>query len=96
MTNARSRVRIGTLDVDVLCLSEAVDAIDGLVAAGRGGAVFTPNVDHIVTAAENDAFATAYQNVSLALARAPAYVLWKLTIAVRRAPSAWQRTPRST
>lgn len=65
---APRRVRIGCIDVDVLDLSEAVDAIDALVAAGRGGAVFTPNVDHVVKAERDVELRAAYAAADLSLA----------------------------
>lgn len=73
MTNARTpiaprRVRIGSIDVDVVRLAEAVDAIDALVAAGRGGAVFTPNVDHVVKAERDAELRAAYAEAELSLA----------------------------
>jgi N-acetylglucosaminyldiphosphoundecaprenol N-acetyl-beta-D-mannosaminyltransferase len=53
--------------VDVLTSAQALDAIDRLVASREGGAVFTPNVDHVVKAELNPAFRAAYQHVSLSL-----------------------------
>jgi N-acetylglucosaminyldiphosphoundecaprenol N-acetyl-beta-D-mannosaminyltransferase len=48
--------------------AEALDVIGELVAARRGGTVFTPNVDHVVMASEDDPFRRAYAAVDLALA----------------------------
>jgi N-acetylglucosaminyldiphosphoundecaprenol N-acetyl-beta-D-mannosaminyltransferase len=62
------RFRIGRLEVDCLTFPAALSAIEVLVRAGRGGAVFTPNVDHVVTAEDNDAFARAYAAADLTLA----------------------------
>ncbi len=62
-----TRVRFGTVWVDSLTFAGALDAIERLVEAGRGGAVFTPNVDHVVTAESNSAFREAYANASLSL-----------------------------
>ena len=62
------RLRIGSLWVDVLAFAEALRAIERLVARGRGGSVFTPNVDHVVKAESNLAFRQAYERVSLSLA----------------------------
>lgn len=64
----RERVRIGALEVDRLKFAEAVEAVLELVAAGRGGAVFTPNVDHVVLAEDDEAFRAAYGRASLSLA----------------------------
>jgi N-acetylglucosaminyldiphosphoundecaprenol N-acetyl-beta-D-mannosaminyltransferase len=62
------RLRIGDVWVDVLDSAGALAAIERLVDAGQGGAVFTPNVDHVVKASRNPAFKTAYSRVSLSLA----------------------------
>lgn len=62
------RLRIGTLWVDVLTRPAALDAIARLVAQGNGGAVFTPNVDHIVTAEGDAQFRAAYSLADLCLA----------------------------
>jgi N-acetylglucosaminyldiphosphoundecaprenol N-acetyl-beta-D-mannosaminyltransferase len=51
-----------------MCFSEALDAVERLVEAGQGGSVFTPNVDHVVTAERNPDFAAAYGRVSLSFA----------------------------
>jgi UDP-N-acetyl-D-mannosaminuronic acid transferase (WecB/TagA/CpsF family) len=48
-----TRIRVGTLELDALSRPEAIDAIVCLVREGRGGTVFTPNVDHIVQAQHN-------------------------------------------
>lgn len=63
----RRRLRIGTLWVDAVSFSEALDAIERLVDSRKGGAVFTPNVDHVVKAESNDAFRAAYAGASLSL-----------------------------
>ena len=69
------RVRIGHLSVDAVTFAEALDAIDGLVWAGKGGSVFTPNVDHVVTAEDDLAFRAAYDAASLSLADGK-FVVW--------------------
>ncbi len=61
-------VRIGRLLVDRVTFAEALDAVEALVAAGDGGTVVTPNVDHVVTAEDNAAFSDALARASLALA----------------------------
>ena len=61
------RVRVGLLGVDALSRSEAIDAIVRLVRDGRGGAVFTPNVDHVVQAEHDEAFRAAYGRAALSL-----------------------------
>jgi N-acetylglucosaminyldiphosphoundecaprenol N-acetyl-beta-D-mannosaminyltransferase len=62
------RVRVGGVPVDRLTMTEAVDAIEDLVRAGRGGSVFTPNVDHIVQCQDDALLRAAYEAVSLSLA----------------------------
>jgi len=60
-------VRFGHLWVDALTFEEALVAIEQLVERRRGGAVFTPNVDHVVVAERNPAFRHAYGRADLAL-----------------------------
>ena len=62
------RVRLGHLEVDRLTFEQALDAIEELVEGGRGGSVFTPNVDHVVLAEDDHAFRQSYRNASLRLA----------------------------
>jgi len=64
----RTRVRFGELWVDSLTFAEALDEIEALVAAGRGGSVFTPNVDHVVNVDASPSFRDAYAAASLSLA----------------------------
>jgi N-acetylglucosaminyldiphosphoundecaprenol N-acetyl-beta-D-mannosaminyltransferase len=64
----RRRLRVGSLWVDAVSFDEAIGAIEQLVDAGQGGAVYTPNVDHVVKAESNGAFRSAYDDVSLSLA----------------------------
>src|SRR5205085_876200 len=61
------RVRVGRVWIDALTFDEAVDAIDAMIASRRGGSVFTPNLDHVVNAAQNEAFAAAYSRATLSL-----------------------------
>lgn len=65
---ARTRLRVGEAWIDSVTLAEAVDAIERLVDGGRGGAVFTPNVDHVVNLERNARFRDAYQRADLSLA----------------------------
>jgi N-acetylglucosaminyldiphosphoundecaprenol N-acetyl-beta-D-mannosaminyltransferase len=67
-TTRHSRVRIGQLDVDAVTFSEALDRIASLVERKAGGAVFTPNVDHVVKAERDAAFREAYARADLCLA----------------------------
>lgn len=62
------RVRMGNLAIDPLTFEATIDRIDELVAARRGGAVFTPNADHVVMAEENEEFVAAYGRADLCLA----------------------------
>jgi N-acetylglucosaminyldiphosphoundecaprenol N-acetyl-beta-D-mannosaminyltransferase len=59
---------IGRVPLDAHTLPSALDAIEALVAAGKGGTVFTPNLDHVVTAESDDRFASVYAGVDLSLA----------------------------
>jgi len=62
------KIRVGKLDMDPVTLEEALARIDDLVAARRGGAVFTPNVDHVVKADCSSTFSAAYSRADLRLA----------------------------
>lgn len=68
MSSSSPRIQLGPVPVDCVTREQAVDRIEQLVAAGEGGAVFTPNVDHVVLADENRAFRAAYARASLSLA----------------------------
>ena len=61
------RARIGSVSVDVLTLDQAVREMHRLAQEGNGGAVYTPNVDHVVRAESDSAFKAAYDNVALSL-----------------------------
>jgi N-acetylglucosaminyldiphosphoundecaprenol N-acetyl-beta-D-mannosaminyltransferase len=63
----RSRVELGSVPIDVLTLDEALDRVESLVQDRRGGAVFTPNVDHVVLARESAPFRAAYERADLSL-----------------------------
>src|SRR5580658_5972734 len=67
MTGAE-RITLGSVPVDAVTWPEALARIDALVSDGRGGAVFTPNVDHVVQADDNPRLRDAYARVSLSLA----------------------------
>jgi N-acetylglucosaminyldiphosphoundecaprenol N-acetyl-beta-D-mannosaminyltransferase len=64
----RRRLRIGSVWIDALSFSEALGEIEKLVDCGQGGAVHTPNVDHVIKAESNAAFREAYQHSSLSVA----------------------------
>src|SRR5262249_29157099 len=81
----RRRLRIGSLPIDVVTFSEALAAIERLVAAGAGGAVFTPNVDHIVQAERDAEFRAAYAAADLSLVDGQA-VVWSSRLLRDRLP----------
>lgn len=58
---------MGELWIDRLTFAGALDAIGALVEAGAGGAVFTPNVDHVVLADADPRFREAYAGAELSL-----------------------------
>ncbi len=68
------RVRVGRLWLDAVTFDQALERIAALVASRRGGCVFTPNVDHVVSAEDDLAFRAAYADASLALADGQALV----------------------
>jgi N-acetylglucosaminyldiphosphoundecaprenol N-acetyl-beta-D-mannosaminyltransferase len=84
-TAPRERLWVGTVPIDVVTFAEALDDIERLVDAGRGGSVFTPNVDHIVLAEENPRFRRAYASASLSLVDGT-WVLWASRLLERRLP----------
>jgi N-acetylglucosaminyldiphosphoundecaprenol N-acetyl-beta-D-mannosaminyltransferase len=59
---------MGHLGVDVVDFEQAIEAIAALVAAGQGGMVFTPNVDHVVQVETNLELREAYAQCALSLA----------------------------
>jgi N-acetylglucosaminyldiphosphoundecaprenol N-acetyl-beta-D-mannosaminyltransferase len=61
------RLKLGWVWIDRLNFAQALDAIEGLVQAKRGGRVYTPNVDHVVLAEDSEAFREAYAHVELSL-----------------------------
>jgi N-acetylglucosaminyldiphosphoundecaprenol N-acetyl-beta-D-mannosaminyltransferase len=74
-SGAPHRVRVGRLWIDAVTFDGALDAIEALVRKGSGGSVFTPNVDHVVTAEDDAAFREAYEAASLSLADGK-FVVW--------------------
>jgi N-acetylglucosaminyldiphosphoundecaprenol N-acetyl-beta-D-mannosaminyltransferase len=64
----RRRLRIGAICVDALTFDQALGEIEQLIEAKLGGAVFTPNVDHVVIAESNSALRDAYEHADLSLA----------------------------
>jgi N-acetylglucosaminyldiphosphoundecaprenol N-acetyl-beta-D-mannosaminyltransferase len=63
-----ARFRVGQVGADLVNLKGAIERIEALVSAGAGGAVFTPNVDHVVNAERLPALAEAYARADLCLA----------------------------
>jgi N-acetylglucosaminyldiphosphoundecaprenol N-acetyl-beta-D-mannosaminyltransferase len=61
------RVAFGPLPIDAVTREQALDVVEALVRSGAGGAVFTPNVDHVIVADENARMRAAYERVSLSL-----------------------------
>jgi N-acetylglucosaminyldiphosphoundecaprenol N-acetyl-beta-D-mannosaminyltransferase len=80
------RIQIGQVPIDAVDLQGALGAIGDLIAAGEGGTVFTPNVDHIVLAENNERFRQAYGRVSLSLVDGTP-VLWASRLLGRRLPA---------
>ncbi len=66
--DARRRARLGHVWLDAITFAEALRRIEDLVAERRGGCVFTPNVDHVVTAEDDPAFRAAYAAATLVVA----------------------------
>lgn len=62
------QVLIGRIWVDSVDFTQALDEIERLVDSGEGGSVYTPNVDHVVTAETDAGFREAYAAASLSLA----------------------------
>lgn len=80
------RITMGRLPIDCLTFAEALEAIERLVAGGRGGSVFTPNVDHVVRADNDDHFAALYANVDVSLADGTP-VVWASRLMGTRLPA---------
>ena len=66
-STAADRIRIGNVPIDRISFSAALDRIAALVGGTAGGAVFTPNVDHVVTAEDDQEFRAAYLAADLCL-----------------------------
>jgi len=64
----RHRVRFGRLWVDALAFDDAIESVRQLVRRGEGGAIFTPNVDHVVMADEHAGLRRAYRRADLSFA----------------------------
>jgi N-acetylglucosaminyldiphosphoundecaprenol N-acetyl-beta-D-mannosaminyltransferase len=64
----REGLLFGKVWVDAFTFAGALDAFEALVAAGHGGRVYTPNVDHVVLAEHDARFAAAYSRADLSFA----------------------------
>ncbi len=62
------RLQLGPVPIDAVTRDDALEAVEALVRRGAGGAVFTPNVDHIMIADENARMREAYARANLSLA----------------------------
>jgi N-acetylglucosaminyldiphosphoundecaprenol N-acetyl-beta-D-mannosaminyltransferase len=83
--NAARRFLLGHVPVDRMTMHQALAAIVALVEAGRGGAVFTPNVDHVVLADTDLRLRAAYAEVDLSLADGMP-VVWASHLLLRAVP----------
>ena len=63
---------IGTIPVDVLSFQEALDAVARLVNRREGGFIFTPNVDHVVLAEDQEELRRAYASPTACPSSGPA------------------------
>jgi N-acetylglucosaminyldiphosphoundecaprenol N-acetyl-beta-D-mannosaminyltransferase len=80
-----TRYFLGRIPIDPLTRALALERIAALVEAGQGGTVFTPNVDHVVLAEEDEGFRAAYAAASLSLIDGTP-VLWACRALGRSAP----------
>jgi N-acetylglucosaminyldiphosphoundecaprenol N-acetyl-beta-D-mannosaminyltransferase len=83
--NVTDRIAIGSIEVDCVTFAGAVDTIEELIRARRGGSVFTPNVDHVVLADEHEAFRRSYGRATLRLADGMPLV-WAARLLGKRVP----------
>jgi N-acetylglucosaminyldiphosphoundecaprenol N-acetyl-beta-D-mannosaminyltransferase len=67
-SGAAPRIRLGRLQVDRHTQHTAVEAVRAIVRAGRGGRVYTPNLDHILLVERRPDFRDAYTRATLSLA----------------------------
>jgi len=54
------RLQLGKIKIDTFSKEKTFSKLEELIKKGEGGNVFTPNVDHIMVAEENESFAKAY------------------------------------
>jgi N-acetylglucosaminyldiphosphoundecaprenol N-acetyl-beta-D-mannosaminyltransferase len=65
---ARHPLFLGPVRIDSVTRDEALGSIEALVSSRGGGAVFTPNVDHVMIAHEDFRMRAAYARVDLSIA----------------------------
>ena len=82
----RRRLTLGPVTIDSVTKRDALQIVEKLVAGGDGGAVFTPNVDHIMIAHENERMRVAYSQADLSLADGVP-VLWAARILGKPLPA---------
>ena len=63
-----SRLQLRNIQVDTFDRNEALRAVKHMLFSGKGGTVFTPNVDHVMLAEDNIRFADAYARATITLA----------------------------
>ncbi len=63
---ALKSLQLGRIRVHAVTQARALTCIEAM-RNGRGGRVFTPNIDHVVIAEDNQAFADAYARAELSL-----------------------------
>jgi N-acetylglucosaminyldiphosphoundecaprenol N-acetyl-beta-D-mannosaminyltransferase len=80
------KVRLGQLLIDSVGFDEALQRIEQLVDARRGGMVFTPNVDHVVVAERDAALRDAYTRASLVVADGQP-IVWTSALLGHRLPA---------
>ena len=61
------RIPLGTIYAHRVTFAQALDCVEELVRAGRGGYVVTPNVDHVVMADVDPELRAVYDGASLSL-----------------------------
>lgn len=62
------RLQLRNITVDTFDKEGALRAVNKMLMSGNGGTVFTPNVDHVILAEENEEFANAYSRATIKLA----------------------------
>lgn len=58
---------LGPVRIDSVDFEQALESVEALIAGGQGGAVFTPNVDHVMIAHEDERMREAYARVNLSV-----------------------------